>query len=83
MRLRSTGLGKQEMGIDVEDFQRNGDYVIMKVKTYEPAKWKIRVALIRKDLFAFISAMLKALPAVISCIVADGKKNRQFSDPGW
>jgi hypothetical protein len=83
MRVRSTGLGKQEMGANVENFQRNGDYVIMRVKTYEPVKWKIRVALSRQDLFALMLAMVKALPAVISCILAGSKQEKKFGDDGW
>jgi len=83
MRVRSTGLGKQEMVAGFDHLEKNGDYVIMKIKVSEPVIWKIRIALTRQDIFAILGGMFKAMPSVISCIRAGNKKEKQFTDPGW
>jgi hypothetical protein len=83
MRVRSTGLGKQEMVAHFDHLEKNGDYLIMKVKVSEPVIWKIRIALTRQDIFAILGGMVKSIPNVISTIMAGNKKDKKFSDPGW
>jgi len=60
MLFRSTGLGKTEMAADIEKLERQGDYLILRVRTTDPVVWKVRVAMNFKD----ISRVLKALLAI-------------------
>ena len=83
MKVRSTGLGKQEMVAKLDHFEKNGDYVIMKCNVSEPVIWKIRIALTRQDIFAILGGMFKSLPCVISCIMVGNKKEKKFTDPAW
>ncbi len=83
MRVRSTGLGKQEMVAKFDHLEKNGDYVIMKVNVSEPVIWKIRIALTRQDIFAILGGMIKSFPNVIACIMAGNKKEKKFTDTGW
>ena len=57
--FRSTGLGKTEMVADVEELQRQGDYLILKVRTTDPVVWKVRVALSFKDITIVLKALIR------------------------
>ena len=59
MLFRSTGLGKTEMVADVEELQRQGDYLILKVRTTDPVVWKLRVALSFKDIAIVLKARVR------------------------
>ena len=59
MLFRSTGLGKTEMAADVEELQRQGDYLILKVRTTDPVIWKVRVALSFKDIAIVMKALIR------------------------
>jgi hypothetical protein len=59
MLFRSTGLGKTEMAADVEELQRQGDYLILKVRTTDPVVWKLRVALSFKDIAIVLKARVR------------------------
>ena len=59
MLFRSTGLGKTEMAADVEALQRQGDYLILKVRTTDPVVWKVRVALSFKDIAIVLKALIR------------------------
>ena len=59
MLFRSTGLGKTEMAADIEELQRQGDYLILKVRTTDPVVWKVRVALNFKDIARVLKALVK------------------------
>jgi len=45
MLTRSTGLGRTELQGDVETLDVIEDYVIIGMKTTDPVKWHVRVAL--------------------------------------
>ena len=45
------------MAADIEGFQRQGDYLILRVRTTDPVVWKVRVALSFRD----VAGVLKAL----------------------
>ena len=47
------------MVADVEELQRQGDYLILKVRTTDPVVWKVRVALNFKDIFKVLKALVK------------------------
>jgi hypothetical protein len=59
MLFRSTGLGKTEMAADVEQLQRQGDYLILKVRTTDPVVWKVRVALSFKDIAIVLKSLIR------------------------
>ena len=58
MLMRSTGLGKAELVAEIVAIKRQGDYLIMEMKTTEPVKWKIRGGLSHQDLRALLKALL-------------------------
>lgn len=58
--VRSTGLGKRsDLVAEFEEIRRDGDCWILCMKTVEPVRWKIRVAVTSKDLRGFISLLFK------------------------
>jgi len=67
MLYRSTGLGKAELVAQIVDVKRQGDYLIMEMKTTEPVRWKIRGALSRADFKSILKAMLR--PPVLSFLL--------------
>ncbi len=60
MLFRSTGLGKTEMVAQMDGVKRQGDYLVMNIKTSEPVIWKVRVAMNFRD----VARVLKALIAI-------------------
>lgn len=55
MWVRSTGLGKRnDLVAEFEGLKRDGDCWILCMKTTEPVRWKIRVAMTSKDLRGFL-----------------------------
>jgi hypothetical protein len=59
MLFRSTGLGKTEMAADIETVERQGDYLILRVRTTDPVVWKVRVALSFKDVAKVLKALVR------------------------
>jgi hypothetical protein len=59
MLMRSTGLGKAELVAEIVSLKRQGDYLIMELRTTKPVRWKIRGGLSHKDLRMLLRAMLK------------------------
>jgi len=59
MLFRSTGLGKTEMAADIEKLERQGDYLILRVRTTDPVVWKVRVALNFKDIATVLKALVR------------------------
>jgi len=59
MLMRSTGLGKAELVAEIVGLKRQGDYLIMELRTTKPVRWKIRGGLSHKDLRMLIKAMMK------------------------
>ncbi|MDB4433257.1 hypothetical protein N9166_00795 [bacterium] len=60
MLFRSTGLGKAELVAEIVEIKRQGDFLIMEMRTTEPVKWKIRGGLSQEDFKTLIKATLKA-----------------------
>lgn len=63
MRMRSTGLGRTELVGSFDGIKRNGDYLVLSVKTNAPVKWHVRTALSRKDAVEMLKLVLR--PTVI------------------
>ena len=59
MLMRSTGLGKAELVAEIVALKRQGDYLIMELRTTKPVRWKIRGGLSHKDLRMLLKAMMK------------------------
>jgi hypothetical protein len=60
MWVRSTGLGKRSDLVTVfEEIKKDGDCWILYMKTVEPVRWKIRVAVTPRDLRGFIGQIFK------------------------
>ncbi len=70
MRMRSTGLGRTELVGAFEGISRNGDYLILSVRTTAPVKWHVRTALSRKDAIQMLKLVLrpKTLLFFLSCL---------------
>jgi hypothetical protein len=72
MWVRSTGLGKRnDLVTEFEELKRDGDCWVLCMKTTEPVRWKIRVAMTSKDIRSFLLDMvlrkgnlLRLLPAL-------------------
>jgi len=56
--LRSTGLGKTELVACVDNLKRQGNYLVLSVKTTESVRWHVRAAISYSDLLALIRLML-------------------------
>jgi hypothetical protein len=67
MLMRSTGLGKAELVAEIVEIKRQGDYLIMELRTTAPVRWKIRGGISRKDIRMLLRAMLK--PSVIAYLL--------------
>lgn len=50
MRMRSTGLGKTELVGKLENVSLVEGHLIISIRTTEPVKWHIRVAIDNKDI---------------------------------
>ena len=59
MRIKSTGLGKTELVGHIEGIKRVDDYLVLTMRTAEPVRWHVRVAITPKDLRQMIKAGLK------------------------
>jgi len=58
IRLRSTGLGKTELVACVDNLKRQGNHLILYVKTTEPVRWHVRAAISYSDMLAMIRLRL-------------------------
>ncbi len=56
MRIKSTGLGKTELIGYIEGIKRVDDHLILSMRTAQPVRWHVRVALTPKDLRQMIKA---------------------------
>jgi hypothetical protein len=60
MWIRSTGLGKRsDLVTELEELKRDGDYWILHMKTVEPVRWKVRVAITPTDIRLFMGLLFK------------------------
>ena len=60
MWVRSTGLGKRsDLVTEFEEIKKDGGCWILSMKTVEPVRWKIRVAVTPKDLRGFIAQIFR------------------------
>ena len=80
MRLRSTGLGKTELIGNVEAIKKQGDYLVMLVRTVEPVRWQVRAGLDGKDLRDLIKAML-TVPVILYAIGNIFRKRKEGPPP--
>ena len=61
MLVRSTGLGRTELGGDVKTLDVKADYIIIGMKTNEPVKWHVRVAANYSDLMTITKLLIFSL----------------------
>lgn len=59
MIMRSTGLGKAELVVELADIKPMGDYLIMEMQTTEPVRWKVRVGLSRQDMKSLFKYLVR------------------------
>ncbi len=59
MRMKSTGLGKTELVGKLENVNLMEDHLIFSVRTSEPVKWHIRVAIDNKDIKMVFGQLIK------------------------
>jgi len=61
MRVRSTGLGPQELKIEPEDLwlERKGRFLIFHMESSEPVKWHLRTALTSDDMRKVVELLLE------------------------
>ena len=66
MRVRSTGLGNTEMVAGIKRLQpvKNG-YIVMEMRSTEPIKWRIRIALTGPDLRRLLKLIFKPTTALV------------------
>jgi len=80
MLMRSTGLGKAELVAEIVGIKRQGDYLIMELRTTSPVRWKIRGGISRKDLRMLFRALAK--PSVIAFLLNLRGWFKEPSHPG-
>ena len=54
MRVRSTGLGKDEMVAKFKEFKILDGHLIMVMESTAPVRWHIRIALNYRDMFSML-----------------------------
>ena len=59
MRMKSTGLGKTELVGKLENVNLMEDHLIFSVRTSEPVKWHIRVAIDNKDIKMVLGQLIR------------------------
>ena len=80
MLMRSTGLGKAELVAEIVAIKRQGDYLIMEMKTTEPVRWKIRGCVSHGDLKTLLKAVLK--PSLLLFLLNPANWLRSAEHPG-
>lgn len=56
MRMRSTGLGQTELIGNIETIKREGDYLVLSVRTVDPVRWHVRTGIDGQDLRDILKA---------------------------
>ena len=59
MRVRSTGLGKTEMILRQEKIAVKNGYLMMSLRSTQPASWQIRILMDRNDVGRFLFSIIK------------------------
>lgn len=59
MRMKSTGLGRTELVGKLEKVNLMEDHLIFSVRTTEPVKWHIRVAIDNKDIKMVLGQLIR------------------------
>ena len=59
MLMRSPGLGKTELGADIQDVKRKGDHLILYMDTLEPVRWRVRATVTLREIKRLILVSLK------------------------
>jgi hypothetical protein len=59
MRVRSTGLGKTEMILRQEKIAVKNGYLMMSLRSTQPASWHIRILMDRNDVGRFLLSIIK------------------------
>ena len=54
MRVRSTGLGNEQMVAHIDSIKRLEGHLLMTMVSTEPVRWRIRIALNYKDILRII-----------------------------
>ena len=54
MRVRSTGLGNQEMVTRIDAVKRLDGHLLMTMVSIEPVRWRIRIALNYRDILRIV-----------------------------
>lgn len=80
MLFRSTGLGKAELVAEIVEIKRQGDFLIMEMRTTEPVKWKIRGGLSREDFKSLLKAAIK--PSVLGFLFNPATWFKSADHPG-
>ena len=80
MRMRSTGLGKTELIGNIEAIKRQGDYLVMSVRTVDPVRWHVRAGLDGTDLRNLVKAMLN-FPVIMYALSNIFKKSKEGPPP--
>ncbi|MBI2304605.1 MAG: hypothetical protein HYU86_07665 [Chloroflexi bacterium] len=60
MRIRSTGLGRQELIGKFDKLSRAGDrHVVLSIRTTHPVRWHVRVAMDRDDIMEMMKLLFQ------------------------
>ena len=80
MLMRSTGLGKAELVAEITAVKRQGDYLVMEMRTSEPVRWKIRGGVSHTDLRTMLKAVFT--PSVLRFLLNPSNWFRPAAHPG-
>jgi hypothetical protein len=78
--MRSTGLGKAELVAEITAIKRQGDYLVMEMRTTEPVRWKIRGCVSHEDLKTLLKAILR--PSVLRFLLNPSSWFKTATHPG-
>lgn len=80
MLMRSTGLGKAELVAEIVAVKRQGDYLVMEMRTTEPVRWKIRGGVSHQDLKTLLKALMT--PSVLRFLLNPSNWFKTATHPG-
>ena len=88
MIIRSTGLGRTELQGNIKTLEVMEDYLVIGMKTTEPVKWRVRVAVNFRDIIAISKLFLTTwtgwgfiIRQGIKSIIRPFKKNHSINRP--
>lgn len=80
MLMRSTGLGTTELVTEIIGLRRQGDYLIVEMKTLAPVRWRLRSGLCLRDFGVLIRYLIRL--SIIAFFLSPWRWFKKAKHPG-